>query len=62
MIGTILTYSGEALSALDAPDLAKVLELFKQQNDILRLALTSCVIVPEGTKLETLSRKVPSED
>ncbi len=54
MIGTIVTYSGDAPEALGAPDLAKVLELFKQQNEILKVAMTTCVIVPAGTKLESI--------
>lgn len=54
MIGSILTYTGEAPEALGAPDLGKVLELFKQQNEILKAAMTTCVIVPAGTKMESI--------
>lgn len=57
MIGTIVEYTGEAPSAIDAPDVAKVIELFKQQNEILKAALTSVVCVPAGTRLRTVHTK-----
>ncbi len=62
MIGSILTYKGEPPSALTAPDASAVIELFKQQNEILRLALTTCVIIPEGTRVSQVHRKAADED
>ncbi len=57
MIGSMLTYSGEAPTAMGSPDVAKVLELFKQQNEVLKLALTTCVMIPSGTKISSVHRE-----
>lgn len=62
LIGSIVTFNGEPPSALEAPDVAKVVDLFRQQNEILRLALTTCVIVPEGTRLRSIHRKEVDEN
>lgn len=63
MIGPILTYSGDAPTALDSPDVARILELFKQQNELLKQALTTCVIIPEGTRIKSVQREeVKSEN
>lgn len=63
LIGSILTYQGEAPSALDSPDVARILELFKQQNEVLKLALTTCVIIPAGTRISQVkTKKEDNED
>ncbi len=56
MIGTIMQYSGVEPKALASPDIAAVLELFKQQNELLKAALTTCVMIPAGTKLTSVHR------
>lgn len=45
----ILTYSGKEPSVLNSPHVETLLELFKSQNEVLRLALTTFVFVPEST-------------
>ncbi len=63
MIGSIMTYRGDEPKSLDSPDVARVLELFKQQNEVLKLALTTCVIIPEGTSIRSLDcKEVKSEN
>lgn len=62
MIGNILAYRGEAPSALDSPDVERILELFKQQNEVLKMALTTCVLIPEGTRISQLKKEKDIED
>lgn len=51
----LVSYSGEAPSALGAPDVAKLVELFRQQNEVLKLALTTVMLIPAGTSVEAVT-------
>lgn len=57
----LLEYSGEAPSALGAPDMQKILALFAQQNEVLRLALTTIVLIPRGTCVSDVTPKASHE-
>lgn len=60
MIGTILQYGGEKPSAIGSPDLEKVFELFKQQNELLKVAMTTCVLLPEDTRVRPITTQAPA--
>lgn len=53
----VIKYMGAAPEVVTDPTLVAIVELFMQQNEILKAAATRTVLVPAGTKLSTSELK-----
>lgn len=47
----LLTYKGEAPTTLGPPNVTELLKLFHQQNELLKAAFATVMLVPPGTSM-----------